>query len=298
MNATTQITCIIMSETKLNNSVIHLPIDSFEAYLQRVHQIPMLTEEEEKLLGKRYQQDNNLNAAQTLVTAHLRYVVRVARGYAGYGLQLSDLVQEGTIGLMKAVKRFNPDRGVRLVSFAVHWIKAEVHEFIIRNWRIVKIATTKAQRKLFFNLRSSKKRLGWFTQEEVKALAKDLGVKPSEVLQMEQRLNANDAVFDLPSNAQQERSLPSPREYLISPEQDPLLQLEYQDWRTCTKKKMHEALSKLDKRSKTVLTKRWLSIKKTPLQELAIFYNVSSERIRQLEKNAIQKIQKMVLILK
>ena len=298
MNATTQITCIIMSETKLNNSVIHLPIDSFEAYLQRVHQIPMLTEEEEKLLGKRYQQDNNLNAAQTLVTAHLRYVVRVARGYAGYGLQLSDLVQEGTIGLMKAVKRFDPDRGVRLVSFAVHWIKAEVHEFIIRNWRIVKIATTKAQRKLFFNLRSSKKRLGWFTQEEVKALAKDLGVEPSEVLQMEQRLNANDAVFDLPSNAQQERSLPSPREYLISPEQDPLLQLEYQDWRTCTKKKMHEALSKLDKRSKTVLTKRWLSIKKTPLQELAIFYNVSSERIRQLEKNAIQKIQKMVLILK
>lgn len=283
------------NELQLLDANNQLPIGSLDAYIQRINHIPMLSAEEEYNLGKKLQEEGNLAAAQKLVTSHLRYVVRVARGYLGYGLQLSDLIQEGTVGLMKAVKRFDPDQGVRLVSFAVHWIKAEIHEFIIRNWRIVKVATTKAQRKLFFNLRSNKKKLAWFTNDEIHAVAEELGVKPEEVIRMEQRLQASDLAFDLPAN-HDEHTLPAPIEYLESNERDPLLQLEQANWHNYTENKMQEIIASLDQRSQDILDKRYLSEKQSTLTELASKYQISTERVRQLEQNAINKIKKAILI--
>lgn len=272
-----------------------LPIGSIDAYIQRINATPLLSAEEEYALGKKLQEEGDLEAAQKLVTSHLRYVVRVAKGYLGYGLHLPDLIQEGTIGLMKAVKRFDPDKGVRLVSFAVHWIKAEIHEFIIRNWRIVKVATTKAQRKLFFNLRSNKKKLGWFTQEEVNSIAQSLGVKPEEVIRMEQRLHSGDVAFDLPAN-HDEYTLPAPIEYLESEEHDPLLQLEQENWSNYTQTKVQEVISALDNRSRDILDKRYMSEQQATLSELANKHNISAERVRQLEQNAINKIKQAIVV--
>ena len=278
------------TELQITNAL--LPIGSIEAYLQRIKQIPLLTQEEEYNFASQLQQNGDLQAAQKLILAHIRYVARVARGYMGYGLPLGDLIQEGTVGLMKAVKRFNPDIGVRVVSFAVHWIKSEIHEFILRNWRIVKIATTKAQRKLFFNLRSAKKRLGWFTNEEVETLAQDLGVNVLEVRRMEERLNARDTQFDLPSNSNEETTTFCPAEYLEDPHANPETQLTAKNWETHTEGHLKNALLRLDPRSRDILEKRWLlEDNKSTLQELAAIYNVSPERIRQLEKSAMLKIK-------
>jgi RNA polymerase sigma-32 factor len=270
-----------------------LPVGSIEAYLQRINQIPLLTQEEEYDFAYRLQEHGDLQAAQKLILAHIRYVARIARGYMGYGLALSDLIQEGTVGLMKAVKRFNPAVGVRLVSFAVHWIKSEIHEFILRNWRIVKVATTKAQRKLFFNLRSAKKRLGWFSNEEVETLAKDLGVSAMEVRRMEQRLNARDVQFDLPTESGDDTCpLLCPAEYLEDQQANPEMQLASNRWNTLASAQLKEALLQLDARSREILERRWLTEdSKATLQELAAKYNVSPERIRQLEKSAMLKIK-------
>ena len=271
----------------------HLPISSgsLDQYIQRVNTIPMLTAEEEHDLGVRLQENADLDAAQELIMSHLRFVVRIARGYQGYGLALADLIQEGNVGLMKAVRRFKPDRQVRLVSFAVHWIRAEIHEFVLRNWRIVKIATTKAQRKLFFNLRSSKKRLGWFSQAEVEGVAKDLGVKPETVLQMEARLSNYDVAFDNTSDDDDDSYI-SPSSYVASPLDDPAKQLEKDDWNGQRLQILTESLEKLDDRSKDIVMSRWMDDEnKATLHELADKYGVSAERIRQLEKNAMKKMK-------
>jgi len=271
----------------------HLPITSgsLDQYIQRVNTIPMLTAEEEHDLGTRLQENADLDAAQQLIMSHLRFVVRIARGYQGYGLPLADLVQEGNVGLMKAVRRFKPDRQVRLVSFAVHWIRAEIHEFVLKNWRIVKIATTKAQRKLFFNLRSSKKRLGWFSQQEVEDVAKDLGVKPETVLQMEARLSNYDVAFDTSADDDDDSYI-SPATYVASPLNDPAKQLEQDDWQDQRLQVLTESLEKLDDRSKDILMSRWMDDEnKATLHELADKYGVSAERIRQLEKNAMKKLK-------
>jgi len=252
----------------------------------------MLTPEEEKSLAKRLRRDNDLEAARRLVMSHLRFVVRIARGYTGYGLPLPDLIQEGTIGLMKAVQRFDPDIGVRLVSFAVHWIRAEMHEYILRNWRIVKIATTKAQRKLFFNLRSTKKRLGWFTKDEVEEVARELGVKPETVLEMEARLSGNDIAFENHQDSDDDdRISAAPAAYLADMRMEPATQLEKEDSISDERERLYSALEGLDERSRTILETRWLSEKKLTLHELAQRYGVSAERIRQIEKNAMQKLR-------
>jgi len=264
------------------------PIGSLEAYRQAVNSIPMLTAEEERELAERYRRDGDLEAAWRLVLSHLRFVVRVARGYTGYGLAEADLIQEGNIGLMKAVKRFDPSMGVRLVSFAVHWIRAEIHEFILRNWRIVKVATTKAQRKLFFNLRGAKKRLGWMTREEVDAVAKDLGVSSEAVLEMEQRLNAHDAAFD---GYADDDERPAPSGYLEDLRYEPSVEVEAQDWDSHTTERLCDALEDLDERSRTIVQERWLNDEKSTLQDLADRYHVSAERIRQIEKNAFKKLR-------
>lgn len=272
-----------------------LPIGSIEAYLQRINQIPLLTAEEERRFATELKEQGNLEAAQKLILAHVRYVAKIARGYMGYGLPLGDLIQEGTVGLMKAVKRFNPDMGVRLVSFAIHWIKSEIHEFIIRNWRIVKIATTKAQRKLFFKLRSAKKRLGLFTQEEVQTVAEDLGVSEKEVRRMEERLDARtqDVHFDLPMDAEDDRHHTlCPAEYLEDVQTNPEIQLETHNKEIRSETQLKHALVKLDPRSRDILERRWLrEDKKSTLQELAEIYHVSPERIRQLEKAAMLKMK-------
>lgn len=268
-----------------------LPMGSLEAYLSRINSIPMLSKEEEYELATRLQEKGDLQAAQKLILPHLRYVARIARGYLGYGLPLGDLIQEGTVGLMKAVKRFKPEMGVRLVSFAVHWIKAEIHEFIIKNWRIVKVATTKAQRKLFFNLRSAKKRLGWFTSEEINTVANDLGVSASEVRCMEERLNARDAHFDLPTDHQEDSHTLFPSEYLEDHRANPAVQLESQNWDKSEEELLKSAMLRLDDRSRDILQKRFLVEKKATLQELADLYKVSPERVRQLEKNALSKLK-------
>jgi RNA polymerase sigma-32 factor len=236
---------------------------------------------------------NDLEAARTLVAHHLRFVVQVARGYRGYGLQLGDLIQEGNIGLMKAVKRFNPELGVRLVSFAVHWIRAEMHEFILRNWRIVKVATTKAQRKLFFNLRSAKKRLGWLNREEVEAVAGDLGVSADDVMEMEGRLSNQDVGFDLEADDDNETYV-APAAYLEDLRADPAQAAEQSDWDGYHSERLHSALNTLDERSRDILAKRWLADSKTTLTELADEYHVSAERIRQLENNAIKKLRTVI----
>jgi len=262
---------------------------SLEAYLQAVHTIPMLSEDEERHLAEQFRDHEDLEAARRLVLSHLRFVARVARGYSGYGLAQADLIQEGNVGLMKAVKRFDPTLGVRLVSFAVHWIRAEIHEYILRNWRIVKVATTKAQRKLFFNLRSAKKRLGWMNHQEVQEVAADLGVPSRTVLEMEQRLHARDASFDMPVDAGNDVGAPSGwiEDRRFNPEQ----QVEAEEWEASSTRSLYEALKTLDDRSRSILNRRWLQEKKSTLQELADEYGVSAERIRQIEKNAMKKLR-------
>jgi len=265
---------------------------SLDAYIQEVNKIPVLTLEEEQELARLYNDKEDIEAARRMVLAHLRFVVHVAKGYTGYGLALGDLIQEGNIGLMKAVKRFDPDHGVRLVSFAVHWIRAEMHEFILRNWRIVKVATTKAQRKLFFNLRKSKKRLGWLSFEEVKAVAKDLGVKPEVVLEMESRLSGQDVGFDLSSDSDDEvGSYVAPVAYLESKAWDPEMELESSDWTEHNNDLLYAGLDELDERSQDIIRCRWLGDSKLTLQDLANRYGVSAERIRQLEANALRKMR-------
>jgi RNA polymerase sigma-32 factor len=282
----------LVMNTSLQALNLHLPISSLDAYIAHVNQIPMLSQAEEVELATRLQKNNDFTAAKQLVLTHAKYVVRVAKGYKGYGLPLSDLIQEGNIGLMKAVKRFNPEIGVRLVTFAVHWIKAEMHEYILRNWRIVKIATTKAQRKLFFNLRTMKKRLGWFTNEEVNAVANDLGVEPSEVREMEMRLSHADTPFEAyASDDEDEPSYSVPAAYLEDKRYNPEDLLETSDWSEQSESSLHHALSQLDERSQEILAARWLHDTKATLQDLAEKYQVSAERIRQLEKNAMQKLK-------
>ena len=271
-----------------------LPVVSsndLDSYFRDINNIPMLTAEEESALSDRLQQQGDLEAAQKLVLSNLRFVIRIARGYTGYGLPLADLIQEGNIGLMKAVKRFDSAHKVRLVSFAVHWIRAEIHEFVIRNWRIVKIATTKPQRKLFFKLRSSKKRLGWFSHEEVQDVAKTLGVKPETVLEMEARLNNYDVAFDAPANEDSEDSHLSPSTYLANQSMDPANTAESADWQQNQLSQLTASLATLDERSQDILQQRWLNEDKTTLQDLAKKYQVSAERIRQLEGNAIKKLR-------
>ncbi|MBA2653589.1 MAG: RNA polymerase sigma factor RpoH [Gammaproteobacteria bacterium] len=266
------------------------PIGSLEAYIHWVNQIPLLSVEEEKELTHNLYYNGDLEAARQLILSHLRFVIRVAKGYGGYGLPQSDLIQEGNIGLMKAVKRFNPEVGVRLVSFAVHWIKAEIHEFILKNWKIVKVATTKAQRKLFFNLRKASKNLTWFSQKEVQDLANDLKVSEKDVRKMEARLHLQDETFD-PLIQDDDSERQSPAHYLEDHRYDPARTLEAEDWSESREQKLHLVMANLDERSKDILQQRWLVDKKATLHELASKYNVSAERIRQLEKNAMNKIK-------
>lgn len=264
---------------------------SLDSYIQEVNRIPMLTQEEEQDLARRFRNEESLEAARRLVMAHLRFVVHVAKGYSGYGLPLADLIQEGNIGLMKAVKRFDPEQGVRLVSFAVHWIRAEMHEYILRNWRIVKVATTKAQRKLFFNLRKSKKRLGWLNYEEVQKVASDLGVKPETVLEMESRLSGQDVAFDLPPGGDEEEAWSAPAAYLEDQSEDPASNAESEDEMSYQQRILYNGMDRLDDRSRDIIERRWLAESKATLQDLADQYKVSAERIRQLEANALKKIR-------
>jgi RNA polymerase sigma-32 factor len=278
----------------LPNPVLALtgPLGSLEAYIERVSTIPMLSREEELTLARRFRDEQDLEAARTLVLSHLRFVVHIARGYLGYGLPVGDLIQEGNVGLMKAVKRFDPEMGVRLVSFAVHWIRAEIHEFVIRNWRLVRVATTKAQRKLFFNLRRMKKNLAWLSDEETRAVAGELGVEPREVREMERRLSARDLSFDpLPDAGDDEESAISPSLYLPSPEADPAAIIEQDQWEGAVSGELATALEGLDDRSRTVIRSRWLTEDKKTLQELADDYGVSAERIRQIESAALAKLR-------
>ena len=265
-------------------------VGSLDSYIAAVHRIPVLSQEEEQALSRRYHQENDLEAARKLVMAHLRFVVHVARGYAGYGLPMADLIQEGNIGLMKAVKRFDPDQGVRLVSFAVHWIRAEMHEFILRNWRIVKVATTKAQRKLFFNLRKNKKRLGWMNAEEVRLIAQDLGVPEATVREMESRLAGRDIGFDAPADADEDAK-PAPEAFLIDEGADPYENVAEADQADNQLEALSGALEKLDERSRDIIQRRWLNEDKATLQDLANEYGVSAERIRQVEANAMKKMR-------
>ncbi|MBK6333858.1 MAG: RNA polymerase sigma factor RpoH [Thermomonas sp.] len=288
-----------MSETTMSNALVanNLPIPSalgsLEAYIGAVHQIPVLSVEDEQRLAHRLREDNDIGAAQDLILSHLRFVIHVARGYSGYGLQLGDLIQEGNIGLMKAVKRFDPDVGVRLVSFAVHWIRAEMHEFIIKNWRIVKVATTKAQRKLFFNLRKSKTRLGWLNAEEVRAVARDLNVSEREVLEMESRLSGRDIGFDAPDDGDDDHAPPAPVNYLVANNDiDPAMAYESANDEDNQLDLLREGLAQLDVRSRDIIRRRWLDPdSKVTLQELADEYGVSAERIRQVEANALKKMK-------
>jgi RNA polymerase sigma-32 factor len=268
-----------------------VPVGSLEAYEQAIAQFPLLSAEEETTLANRFREDGDLESARKLVMAHLRFVARIARGYSGYGLPQADIIQEGNIGLMKAVKRFDPTVGVRLVSFAVHWIRAEIHEYILRNWRIVKVATTKAQRKLFFNLRSSKKRLGWMNAGEVQAVAEDLGVSPQTVLEMEERMAAHDASFDGRPEQDEEGERPAPSAYLQDLRFEPSREVEEQDWESHNTQRLQAALQTLDARSCDILEKRWLAEEKSTLHELADVYGVSAERIRQIEKSAMKKLR-------
>ncbi|MEI2453379.1 RNA polymerase sigma factor RpoH [Lysobacter firmicutimachus] len=275
-----------------NNLPVPSALGSLDAYIGAVHQIPVLTAEDEQALARRYREEEDLDAARELVHSHLRFVVHVARGYNGYGLQIGDLIQEGNIGLMKAVKRFDPDQGVRLVSFAVHWIRAEMHEFILKNWRIVKVATTKAQRKLFFNLRKSKSRLGWMNAEEVRLVAKDLNVSEREVLEMESRLSGRDIGFDAPSDEDDDHAPPSPAAYLRAADEDPSQSYEREDEEDNQLALLREGLAGLDARSRDIIKRRWLDAdSKITLQELADEYGVSAERIRQIEANALKKMR-------
>lgn len=285
-------------QTNLTKYEFALPLGNLDAYIYRVNEVPMLSEQEEHDLAHHWYNNQDIEAAKRLVMAHLRFVVRVAKGYAGYGLQLADLIQEGNIGLMKAVKRFNPAVGVRLVSFAIHWIRAEMHEFILRNWRIVKLATTKAQRKLFFNLRSAKKRLGWFNQEEVATVAKDLGVSAGQVIEMEQRMQAHDVAFDSDEHDEDDENGHTrlvPMQYLEDDRFDPARLFESDKGSDQRSQQLLEAFAQLDSRSQEILQQRWLIEKKATLQELAHKYQISAERIRQLEQNALKKLKEMII---
>ena len=263
---------------------------SIEGYIQAVSTIDMLSADEERELALRLREDEDIDAARKLVMSHLRFVVHIAKSYSGYGLPQADLIQEGNIGLMKAVKRFDPSVGVRLVSFAVHWIKAEIHEFVLKNWRIVKVATTKAQRKLFFNLRKAKKRLGWFSHEEVQTVANELGVSTKEVLQMEARMSSQDQAFDLSADDDESGSF-APVQYLEDKSADVETTVISDDWDANATKRLYSAIKTLDERSQHIIETRWLADDKTTLQDLADKYQVSAERVRQIEKNAMKKLQ-------
>jgi RNA polymerase sigma-32 factor len=294
MNSTAMLQSQVLPSQALVANSLPIPsaLGSLEAYISAVHQIPVLSAEDEQALARRYRDGEDLDAARELVLSHLRFVVHVARGYSGYGLQLGDLIQEGNIGLMKAVKRFDPAVGVRLVSFAVHWIRAEMHEFILRNWRIVKVATTKAQRKLFFNLRKSKTRLGWLNAEEVRAVAADLNVSEREVMEMESRLAGRDIGFDAPADEDDDHAPPSPAAYLVAPAEDPSQMYERADSEENQLELLREGLANLDARSRDIIKRRWLDGEnKVTLQELADEYGVSAERIRQIEANALKKMK-------
>ncbi|RLP52620.1 MAG: RNA polymerase sigma factor RpoH [Ketobacter sp.] len=279
----------------LQPALITTPGVNLEAYVQSVQTVPVLSAEEEKALAEKLFYDGDVDSARQLVLSHLRFVVHIAKSYTGYGLPQADLIQEGNVGLMKAVKRFDPNVGVRLVSFAVHWIKAEIHEYVLRNWRIVKIATTKAQRKLFFNLRSQKKRLGWLTNDEIQAIAQDLGVGDKDVREMEGRLGAYDASFDAPVDADDESANQAPVYYLEDSSMDPAEMLEQDDWENNHNARLYAAMTELDDRSRDILQQRWFDDEKSTLHELAAKYSVSAERIRQLEKNAMNKLKAHIL---
>ncbi|WP_330927408.1 RNA polymerase sigma factor RpoH [Candidatus Sororendozoicomonas aggregata] len=282
-------------ETGLQPVDMLVPGGNLDAYIQGVSRIAVLTVEQERELAGRLYFDNDLEAARQLVMSHLRFVIHIAKSYSGYGLPMSDLIQEGNVGLMKAVKRFNPDVGVRLISFAVHWVKAEIHEFILRNWRIVKVATTKAQRKLFFNLRSSKKRLAWLNNSEVDAVAKDLGVEAHVVREMESRMAGQDTAFDGYVGDDDDNAYQAPSHYLEDRRADPATQLEEEDWSLSSMSQLRNALALLDQRSRDILERRWLTDDKATLLELADEYGISAERIRQLEKNAMKKVKASML---
>ncbi|MGD1976427.1 MAG: RNA polymerase sigma factor RpoH [Gammaproteobacteria bacterium] len=272
------------------------PLGSVDAYIQAVSTIPVLSQDEEHTLAVRFREEGDLEAARQLVLSHLRFVVHIARSYSGYGLQLGDLIQEGNVGLMKAVKRFDPAVGVRLVSFAVHWIRAEIHEFVLRNWRVVKVATTKAQRKLFFNLRKAKQRLGWLSADETRAVAEDLGVPEREVTEMEKRLAARDMAFDPAPGAADDEEVYTPAAYLPNPDSDPAVRAEEEDWETTASRSLYAGLDRLDERSRHILEARWLADDKRTLQDLADEYGISAERVRQLEANAMKKLREMVAL--
>jgi len=270
------------------------PLGSLDAYLERVSRIPVLSREEERELAMRFRRDNDLEAARQLVLSHLRFVVHIARGYSGYGLPIGDLIQEGNVGLMKAVKRFDPTLNVRLVSFAVHWVRAEIHEYVLRNWRLVKVATTKAQRKLFFNLRRLKKNLSWLSGEETMAVANDLGVSPAEVSEMEQRLAARDLSFDPAPDTDEDETAFSPAAYLPAPGADPAESVEADEWESDSTERLRAAMDRLDDRSRDILERRWIGEEKATLHQLADKYGVSAERIRQIESNALTKLRGMM----
>jgi len=289
-----QIKVEVTMGTSLQPIDMLVPGANLESYMRAVNSISILTVEEERELAGRLDIEGDLESARRLVMSHLRFVVHIARSYAGYGLPQADLIQEGNVGLMKAVRRFDPSFGVRLVSFAVHWIKAEIHEFILKNWKIVKIATTKAQRKLFFNLRSAKKRLAWLTNDEVHAVAKDLDVEPKVVREMESRLSAHDAAFDGDASDDDDTAYQAPAHYLQDHSVDPARLLENDDWTAQSNSKLRQALTTLDERSKDILHERWLNDSKATLHDLADKYGISAERIRQLEKNAMKKIRGLI----
>ena len=274
--------------------ILNGSIGSLDHYVQAVSAVSVLTKEEELELAKRVYSEDDLNAAQELILSHLRFVVHIARGYSGYGLPLGDLIQEGNVGLMKAVKRFDPNVGVRLVSFAVHWIRAEIHDYVLKNWRLVKVATTKAQRKLFFNLRKAKKNLGWLSSSEREAIAKDLSVSVEEVSRMEQRLSGRDISYDKTSTDDEDFDF-SPASYLPSPNSDPAEMVERVDWQSNNHNRLTAAVSELDVRSRDIVARRWLAEKKATLHELASEYGVSAERIRQIESNAIKKLKGLMV---
>jgi len=278
---------------KTHENFLAGPLGSFDAYVERVSRVPVLSRERELELATRLSDEGDLDAARELVMSHLRFVVHIARGYLGYGLPIGDLVQEGNVGLMKAVKRFDPTVGVRLVSFAVHWIRAEIHEYVLRNWRLVKVATTKAQRKLFFNLRKMKKNLGWLSESERLAVARDLGVAPEEVTEMEKRLSSRDLSFDPVIESDDEEAY-TPAMYLPAPDADPAVKVEREEWDDTTADNVSAAFATLDERSRDILSSRWMTDNKATLHELAERYGVSAERIRQIEANAIRKLRAIV----
>ena len=277
--------------TSLQEMDIASPGGNLESYINTIHNIGILTPDQERKLSEALYYKNDLEAARKLVLAHLRFVVHIAKTYSGYGLSEADLIQEGNIGLMKAVRRFNPEVGVRLISFAVHWIKAEIHEYVLRNWKIVKIATTKAQRKLFFNLRSKKKNLGWLTEDEIKSISKDLGVKPGEVREMEKRLSGLDMSFDPLIGDENKETDYAPANYLQDSSANPSEIIEKEDDSALNTKQLYEALKLLDDRSRDIIYDRWLSDEKLTLHELADKYGISAERVRQIEQNAMKKVK-------